>query len=184
MPSATRRQRLEDVLDAPEQLTPGARRLAAATFGSRRGDESPHFLAIGLGLGDEFRKGGVAFLDQPVAPAFRAAESGRVETGRIGIGIECRLDRVEIDSAHQLGDELPLSHQGAPRRDPSGERDGVAEFLRESQAVDEFRRRIDQAVGQCLDGLCLSLQFTLGRRRDATGQLTAAHGSMLAGTIP
>ena len=56
---------------------------------------------------------------------------------------------------------------------------GVRELLGQAEAVDEFGRRVDQPVGQVLDGLCLSLQFTFGRRRDAAGQLTAAHSKIL-----
>ena len=55
-----------------------------------------------------------------------------------------------------------------------------ASFSGRSRPVGDPFRGIDQAVGQVLHGLGLALQFTFGRRRNAAGQLAAAHAGMLA----
>jgi hypothetical protein len=122
---------------------------------------------------------GRSLVHEPVAPAFRAAEPCRVEARGVGPGIERGPHGLEVHAAHQLGDELLLADEGAPAGDAARERNGIRELLGQAEALDEVGRRVDETVRQVLDGLGLSFQFTLGRRRDTAGQLTAAHPKIL-----
>ena len=183
MPSAASRKRLQNVLDAPEELTSRAAGLPPRRSAAAAATSQPHLPAV--------RRDSAANSARAASPSSTSRSRQRsarrsscgIETGRGRVGIQCRPNRVEIESTHQFGDELPLAHQGAAPGDPTGELDSVAELFRQLETVNQPHGRGDQPVGQLLDGQGLSLQFTLGRRRDATGQLTAAHGSMLAGTI-
>ncbi len=116
---------------------------------------------------------------QPVAPALRAPEPRRVQARGIGPGVERGTDRLEVEPAHQLRDELLLADESAATVDAARKRNGVRELVGQAEAVDEIGRCVDQPVGQVLDGLGLALQFTFGGWRDATGQFAAAHSKIL-----
>ena len=81
--------------------------------------------------------------------------------------------------AHQLRDELLLADESAATVDAARKRNCVRELVGQAEAVDELGRRVDEPVGQVLDGLGLALQLTFGGRRDATGQFAAAHPKIL-----
>jgi PmbA protein len=116
---------------------------------------------------------------EPVAPAFRAAEPRRIEAGDIVAGVKCGPDGVEVAAAHQLCDELLLADEGAADLDSARKRNGIRQLVGQAEAVDEGGRCFHEPVGQFLHGLGLAFQFTFGGRRDAAGQLTAAHSKIL-----
>jgi PmbA protein len=131
-------------------------------------------------LGREFREGWLAAIHQPVTPAFRAPKARGILACRAIPGLERGADRFRIEAAHQLADELPLAQERGMARNPPRKGNGVGEFLGQVEARADALGRVNQAIGQVLHGQGLTLQFTFGRRRNAAGQLTAAHGEMLA----
>ena len=176
VPDATQR-----FLHETEELAAGAGRLFVLAFGLCRGDE-PGELATrgGRKLRREFIDRDLVIDDQPVAPALRAPEPGCIGPRELRFRLERGANRLAVDAAHQLADELALAQERGPARDAARERDRIRELVGEVQAFDEAVGRRDQAIGQVLDGHGLALQFTFGGRRDSAGQLAAAHRQMLA----
>src|SRR6185503_2990118 len=168
-------------LDEAEQLAAGARRPAVPSFSHGGRHEAREFRAVGDRIfGREFRERLLAAIHQPVTPAFRAPKARGILACSAIPSLERGADRFRVEAAHQLADELPLAQERGMARDPAREGNGIGEFLGQVNARGDARGRVNQAIGQVLHGQGLTLQFTFGWRRQATGQLTAAHGEMLA----
>ena len=78
-------------------------------------------------------------------------------------------------------DEAPVGDSlfGGSAENLKTKLDRIRKLVGQVQAVDEHSRCVHEPVRQVLHGLGLAFEFTLGRRRDAAWQLTAAHSKIL-----
>ena len=173
----------ERVLHEAEQLAAGARRpgrpgvrpRAAAT--SRASSARS---AAGYSAANSASAASPA-VHQPVAPAFRAAEARRVQARGVRPGVERGPDRARGRCRASAWRRTAAGGRGRRRlviRRASAT--ASASFSGRSRpSTSSAGASIRRSARSCT-AMGLALQFTLGRRRDAAGQLAAAHSEMLA----
>ena len=128
------------------------RRLVLRPFCERVAHELAQLLAVGVRVfGDEFGQRFVAFVEQAFAPAFDVVQDGGVASRAVAVFGEHDADRgqrVVVELAHLLGEELVLALARDVRSDRARAPHFLAQFVVERHARELRFAQVRQRFGQ------------------------------------
>src|SRR5688572_2563734 len=89
--------------------------------------------------------------EQPVAPLLDVALAAQARSISVSAPIQSGANRLGVDFAHKLADELSLPHTGAAARDVACGDDRVVQRLGQIERIELCRRKLDQRLAERLE---------------------------------
>jgi PmbA protein len=149
-------------VDITEQLPGMARRPARGGFLAGLAQQSAEMLAIGdWKARQEFREGGVALGEQPIAPTLAFLEPGLRSLIQTLEPLQGGADGCGVQLAHESTDVLALTLLGAVAGDAAREHYRVPQSLRQVQFRQLRFRQAHQFLAQILQGVHVALALRL-----------------------